>query len=392
MAEQQQHAEVKTENKTHSVPEVASWSPVAASLPYLLFRAACDATLQSQADCLGDVRFQKAQRQGLAVQIEKAQGNNHLQRVLALAKSSSVQGVDLTPAYSPIIQAEPGGPSASVRKVEINMTAQAPSVSRPMASQIQSSHNRPDVVGWCAPFWDFPDSGITIVAPTAANPDDPYGVKIAWTLGFEIELAQEYTGAQLAALSDHENGHVTIGKRLAAKHFGSGLKSRLETYNLPNGKITTDEVLSQVALSAQDFKKKEEDESAKYDGRDYPRLDLAYRGIRDPLAKLSADFGSIGFMASSLRNFESGAAIETGQQERVAELARDAIQARQGLGKDEISMLQYNAEFKGLVSTCQGSANGLLNKFSEKEESAETANALREMIQMLGVFTWAGPG
>lgn len=37
-------------------------------------------------------------------------------------------------------------------------------------------------------------------------------------------------------------------------------------------------------------------------------------------------------------------------------------------------------------------ANELLNKVAEEEESAETANPLRQMIQMLGVFTWAGPG
>ncbi len=92
MTKQNQAAETKSDKKRRpkvEPPVVEEQTGDVASLAQLLggpMAAAGDGTMEGQVARLGDLRLQTAQRQAMATQIGRVQGNRHLQRVVASLK------------------------------------------------------------------------------------------------------------------------------------------------------------------------------------------------------------------------------------------------------------------------------------------------------------------
>jgi hypothetical protein len=70
-----------------------------AQLPGGLIATAAAGTLQAQAARLGDARLQTVQRQALAAQIGRVQGNQHLQRIVTLQKRGKKPASDLSKGH-----------------------------------------------------------------------------------------------------------------------------------------------------------------------------------------------------------------------------------------------------------------------------------------------------
>jgi hypothetical protein len=92
MAKQNQAAEAKSDKKNRPkvkppvVEELTDELAGLAQLPGGPMAAAGDGTIEGQAARLRDSRLQTAQRQAMAAQIGRVQGNKHLQRVVASLK------------------------------------------------------------------------------------------------------------------------------------------------------------------------------------------------------------------------------------------------------------------------------------------------------------------
>ncbi len=206
----------------------------------------------------------------------------------------------------------------------------------------------------------------TIVRPSEASLNKKYGANIAgWTkpkirirvlpgrgrtinlqvtLNFKMELAKEFTGGRLTILQDHENGHVTIGNKLAQTHAVSDLKKNIEA--LP--RITQASVKRLVNAAHAKFKTEEGKKAKAYDKVDYPRMKLAYFGEKTPLADLSKSYPNIKTMVGSLNAFKSGA-----DKSNFASLGGAVLTADKALSKDDLARLQYNATFKNSLRAPQ---------------------------------------
>ncbi len=95
MAKQQQQAEAKSDKKSRAkvkpivIEELTGDLAALAALVGGPMPAAGDGTIQAQATRLGDPRLQSTQRQALAAQIGRVQGNRYLQRVIGSSKGGT---------------------------------------------------------------------------------------------------------------------------------------------------------------------------------------------------------------------------------------------------------------------------------------------------------------
>ncbi len=282
-----------------------------------------------------------------------------------------------TPGAIADIQARgPFGVEAS-----ISFAANAPTIQQKPAAEIASSHGRPGVAGWTTPAYSV-----------QVNSASPSSISISVTLDFIMELASEYTGLNRQILQDHEMGHVNIGTSKAQEHFVDNLDTRLEN----NRGLTRANIQSAILSAERAFVTSEGNESQAYDTSDYPRMRQAYLGARTPLADLETFSGRIGRMAARLRNFNGTVLSATQGQAEV--LAQEVIDAYGELEGEELSMLQYNPEFKALVD----SARARIDAFIEQQEyefwviefsmlHASTRQQLHTLRVTLDQFTWRPP-
>ena len=263
----------------------------------------------------------------------------------------------------------------------ISLTVNPPTIERRPAAEIAAAHGRPGVAGWTAPIYRFPDP-----SGGATN------INLDFTLDFQIELAEEYTGTRGQVLQDHEQGHVHIGRRKAQEHFVDNLRTNLESQHA----LTRANVGAALTAAQANFVNDEESDSLAYDTADYPRMTQAYHGARTPLADLEGESGNIANMAARLRNFNR--TILSGTQGQAEILAIEVISARAGLTNDELNQLQYNPEFKTLVMTAIHRADAFTEQhhydlwlFEFSMLHATTLQILSDMRTTLDEFTWYAP-
>jgi hypothetical protein len=273
-----------------------------------------------------------------------------------------------------------GGGGGSVAAT-ITYTKNDPNVIRKPAADIASGHGQPDAAGWTTPRYNI---GVPFANPSR--------IDINVTLDFDMELASEYTGATLSVLQDHENGHVNIGREKGQTHLVDDLESSLES----NTALSRPTIQSAIGAASSSFVTEEQTASQSYDATDYPRMHQAYLGARTPLADLESASGTIRDAAAKLRSFTGG--VSVGTQGQAAIFANDATDACQNLGTNELSILQYNPEFKALVASARAKIDEYIESFHYDLWIVEfslltdtTRTALETLAMALGGFTWTAP-
>lgn len=337
-------------------------------------------------------------RQQALLQLQKQRGNGYVQRHLhpedvqlteenetplpteGLGAQEELEGHG-DQGQQTVVQREGGGGAAPAAApasptANITLTVNAPTIVRSPEADISASHGAENIAGWCTPAYN-----VSVTSRTATT------IGMTVTLSFTIELASEYTGDRLAILSDHENGHVRLGERLARQHFVTDLQSNLQA--LPNFSAAPS-IQGHIVTAANGFTTAEAAESAAYDAADYPRMREAYFGARTPLADLAAASAAIQRMIDALQAFNSYVtgmdAIDT-DESALENVTHPIIEARTALSQVDVSRLQYNPEFKTLVATSQNFVNGM------KDHVSQTGGInLNEIELTLATFTWGPPG
>lgn len=263
----------------------------------------------------------------------------------------------------------------------ISLTTHTPVERFRPAAEIAAAHGRPDVAGWTTPHYD-------IQVPSAR----PYEVNIHVVMDYDIELASEYTGESLRVLRDHESGHVNIGNQVAQQHLVDGLRDALEF----EPRLTPSRIQNAIQTAANRFSQTERQESNDYDAIDYPRMQQAYLGARTPLPDLEAAYTHIADLAAAFRVFNAWA--PNAAEDRIGVLAQDVLTARDALSEDELSILQYNVEFRHLIETCRTSIDQIIERFhwdlwivEFSTLDREVRNKLDELRVVLDDFTWRSP-
>jgi hypothetical protein len=263
----------------------------------------------------------------------------------------------------------------------MTFTQNEPAITRKPAADIASGHGQANAAGWTTPRFNI---GVPFANPSR--------IDIAVTLDFDMELASEYTGATLGVLQDHENGHVNIGREKGQAHLVDDLEANLES----NAALSRPVIQGAIQSAASTFVAQEQTASQGYDATDYPRMHQAYLGARTPLADLESTSGTIARAASMLRSFNGG--LGAGLQGQTAMFADDAAAACRALSTNELSILQYNPEFKALVATARRKTDEYIESFQYdfwifefSLLSDRTNTALENLAAVLAGFTWAPP-
>ncbi|HUF39215.1 MAG TPA: hypothetical protein VMN57_11890 [Anaerolineales bacterium] len=280
----------------------------------------------------------------------------------------------------PDVQRQGGGGGGGV-SANLTYTKNNPTIIRKPAADIASGHGQADAAGWTTPKYN-------IAVPFA----NPTRIDINVSLDFDMELASEYTGATLSVLQDHENGHVNIGREKGQTHLVDDLESSLES----NAALSRPIIQAAVQSASNTFVSEEQTESQRYDAVDYPRMHQAYLGARTPLADLESASGSIRNAAAKLRSFIGG--VTVGTQGQAAIFANDATDACQALSTNDLSVLQYNPEFKSLVASARTKIDEYIESFQYDFWIIEfslltdtTRSALGTLAMALNAFTWSTP-
>ena len=299
----------------------------------------------------------RPQRQAHLLQMQRQQGNRFVQRQLAdlqrtegqeeeaaaapqVINASGVSINEKLPGYglTPFIQRAPAKEKV---KAHVGLTSNSPGMVALPAAAIGASHGRPDAVGWTTPQFD--------VKVTYA---DEQNVHVKVTLDFMVELPIDYDSSAAEVVIDHELGHVRIGERKAQKHLVDEVKAEFEKLD----KIEdASQIQSVLSAGAQKFKDAEKEASNTYDNTDYARMVEAYQGVRKTLSELASKSAAIAQVAGDLRRFNTRLLMDLRNHDfgTINLLADAAIAARGGLSAQELARLQYNKEFKALVSSCK---------------------------------------
>jgi hypothetical protein len=279
----------------------------------------------------------------------------------------------------PAVQRQGGGTGGVAANV--TFTKNDPAIVRKPAADIASGHGQADAAGWTTPRYS--------VGVPFANPSR---IDLNVTLDFDMELASEYTGATLSVLQDHENGHVNIGREKGQTHLVDDLETSLES----NAALSRPIIQTAIGSATSTFVTEEQTASQTYDAADYPRMHQAYLGARTPLADLESSSGNIRNAAVKLRSFIGG--VSAGTQGQAAIFANDATDACQALSVNELSVLQYNPEFKTLVASARSKIDEYIESFHYDLWIVEfssltdtTRTALETLAMALEGFTWSAP-
>jgi len=298
----------------------------------------------------------RPQRQAQLLQMQRQQGNRFVQRRLAdlqrtdgeeeaaaAPKVIDASGVSINeklPGYglTPLIQRAPAKEKV---KAHVGLTSNSPGMVAMPAAAIGASHGRPDAVGWTTPQFDVK---VTYL--------DEQNVHVKVTLDFMVELPIDYDTDAAEVVIDHELGHVRIGERKAQKHLVDEVKAEFEKLDKVENATQVQTVL---AAGAQKFKDSEKEASNSYDNTDYARMVEAYQGVRKTLSELASKSAAIAQVAGALRSINSRLLMNLRNHDfgTIEALADAAITARGSLSAQELARLQYNKEFKALVSSCK---------------------------------------
>lgn len=267
---------------------------------------------------------------------------------------------------------------------DVSVSFDPPTVNRSKsAADIAAEHGRPGIAAWTKPHY-------RISPPTGDSMNIQFNVHFGW----DMDLASEYTGLRGQILQDHEMGHVNIGKDVARRVFANQLKMRLEMQRVLNA--TT--VPPAINAAKQSFEEQEDRLGREFDAVDYARMEQAYLGARTPLGDLEAASPKIQAAAEALRRFQREAPYA--EQEAMIALSQETIDACGELEADEISLLQYNPDFKTLVELAKVRIEAFIAgrdveawmfEFSVLlPETRSQLNALRALLDHQ--FTWRAPG
>lgn len=318
------------------------------------------------------------QRQ-LAVQREETDDNTPLETA-GLGKQEELEGHGNLGESSTVQREGPGSTPpttapaapATAPTATITLTVTPPTIVRSPEATISTNHGAVGIAGWCTPSYN-----VAATSRTATT------VALTVTLGFTIELASEYTGDRLGVLSDHENGHVRLGERLARQHLETDLRNNLQA--LPNFS-SLPPMQAHIVTATTAFTAAEGQESRAYDTADYPRMREAYFGVRTALATLAANSAPIQQMVNAIQAFNTYVTNLTGtsaDETALENAAHGVVNARANLSQIDVQRLQYNPEFKTLVATAQSFLPGL------REHISQTGSVnLHEIELTLGTFTW----
>jgi hypothetical protein len=276
------------------------------------------------------------------------------------------------------IQRAPGDAAAApapTTTATINITVNPPTIDHSKTeAEISAAHGRPNVAGWTTPAYN-----ITVPSLTANT------ITVSVTLDFTIEVASEYTGGRLEVLQHHEQAHVIIGERVARRHMVTGLQNNLQGMATFRGNLT--QIQNHINTASSSFVTDEATESQTYDTTDYPRMREAYLGVRTPLSDLEAGSAPIAALTNAFYEFRTAVlnATDSTDETLIQDTARSVIRARHALGTNDLSRLQYNAEFRALVADCQHATDQAMDSLVP---GTDPAHAVEELRTTLADFTW----
>jgi len=249
-----------------------------------------------------------------------------------------------------------GGTTANIA-----LSTNPPNVSRPRQATIEANHGGTNIAGWTTPR-----DNISVSRRTAS------AIDVAITLSFNMELAREYTGGRLAVLRAHEDHHLTIGSNVAQQYMVDNLRTTLQAMS---DFRDAGAIQSAFQSAHEEFVDNEGTDSRSFDTNDYPRMEAAYYGVRTPLADLAAAAPVVQTMVAAIDTF-SGAATAEPESSEEADKSPEETNSTQ--------RLQYNAEFKGNVTT----ASGHVSTLSGGSLNDAAQGKLQELQSTLGSFTW----
>lgn len=282
----------------------------------------------------------------------------------------------------PLVQRANGGTPAPTPSPVANITLNVnpPAIVRLPAATIATNHGTPGVAGWTTPQFTLNPTNITSTQ-----------IDITVTLDFRMELATEYTGPTLDVLRDHEQGHVLIGRQAAQTHFVEWMGQRLET--LPRFSVTPPirgQIQGIFRTASQGFRAEEVAEAQGYDSVDYPRMREAYLGARTPLADLEAGSPAIGDLVQAIADFRQQVltASESADEAAIGSAADQVMLARMMLSEVDMTRLQYNPEFKALISDLWRVLDQAADLISV---DGPAWNSVSDLRTELPGFEWAPP-
>ena len=268
----------------------------------------------------------------------------------------------------------PAGPDA-----QITLKVDSPKEIKKPEADIADEHDRPGVAGWTTPNYD-------VAVPALQAPQASINV----TLGFDIELAEEYTGKRLDVLRDHEYGHVTIATESARSHLADGLEANLES--LP-AFIPTAPVRAAILAAAGHFVAEEGAESAEYDRADYPRMLEAYLGASTPLKDLAKGSREIQRVAKVLTTYAKSGSNASSSKD-LSRHVKSIDKAWGNLSDIDLYRIQYNPDFGGLVAKCNDVTDELEDRLDSDDlegapgEDVELERQIDKMRDLLDDYEW----
>ena len=350
----------------------------------------------------------------ISSQLQRSQGNAFVQRLARVQRDplpQEEQVIDLTgvgpqhkllPGHGQLGSGAPGTtgtgtttpPSAGVVHAAVNLTVNPPTIVRKKASEIAADHDRPGSAGWTTPAY-------TVGTPSVTGNN----VAVDVTLSFIIEMDSAREHEALEVIRDHEQGHVNIGTKKAKTHLANGFKAELESLN----RLTPIRYKSALNTAVDKFVAEEGSDSADYDKIDYPRMALANTGAKTPLNTLAKKIPDIAAIATALRDYNHTLIQSTTnfntmiiEDETIIRCAQEVIAATDALDIRSTNILQYNPQFRTLVSNCRGLTNQYTNMKiygtagnnmlpSDENISAPVREKLAVLESALGFFTWSAP-
>jgi hypothetical protein len=278
------------------------------------------------------------------------------------------------------IMLKPGDAGGGVT-ANIVLMSNPPTFEMKPEASISAAHGN-NIAGYTTPAYD-------VKVPRGSSK----GVDIQVKMSYNIELADEYTGGRAEVLRDHEMGHVTIGDKSAQKYFVDGVKTELEA----NAALTPQKVQTALVNGERAFKTNEASDSKSYDSTDYPRMREAYKGVRTSLAELAGQSAPVATVNKAVDIFIDRSVWICGMTKKptfsddklLSGYAQDVISGKAGLGANDLAALQYNAEFKGKVTT----ATGKIGEYRAKNDKIkpETNDKLDQLAAALQAFTFTPP-
>ena len=328
-------------------------------------------------------------RLAAVLQLQRQLGNAVVQHQIARQEEEEAPAVKLPNPKSLTLEKEleghPFGPTVQreddageealkTPSAAITLKLKDPKIKRLSEKKIQERHGKEGIAGYTKPKIKFSVSELK-----------QYEIKVTVTISFVMDLAKEFKGGRLQVLRDHENAHILIAEKVANEFVLGPLKDDLEA--LPDySNANKPQIQTAFGEKYQDFSDNEGDESEAFDDIDYPRMKEAYYGVKTPLADLSSGSAGVKKVVDTIDAFNDGGKAAAADAETLGGLIQPLVEAQDALGEDDLSRLQYNADFKKKVASAQKIVAGLNKKPDTLAEGVKTK--LDELSPALEKFTW----